>query len=325
MAESLTIPPLRLNTGANGSQLNFHQLYIFYAVASYHSFSRAAEALDITQPAVSIQIQELEKALGATLFHRRSRGLRVTEIGETVFSYAQQIFSLSNKLLETVQEMHGLQTGRLTLGASTTPGEFVLPLAIGQFRRSYPGIQVEMSIANTRSVVQRILNRELDLGMVGDHPQPPSDELEIIDYLIDEIVLVAAPTHPLAQTGPLTLQQVADQGLIVREEGSATRSTAERYFSQMGVKPHIALSLGSNQAVKQAAVAGGGVGVISRLGVTAEVKAGMLIILDVGDWDCRRTLILVRPKDRYLSPAQRAFIQFLEAERPALSQEFLPN
>jgi DNA-binding transcriptional LysR family regulator len=325
MAESLTIQPLRLSTGATGSQLNFHQLYIFYAVASYHSFSRAAEALDITQPAVSIQIQELEKALGATLFHRRSRGLRVTEVGETVYSYAQQIFSLSNKLLETVQEMHGLQTGRLTLGASTTPGEFVLPLAIGQFRQVYPGIQVEMSIANTRSVVQRILSREIDLGMVGDHPQPPSDELEIIDYLVDEIALVAAPTHPVAQAQSLTLQQVAEQGLIVREEGSATRNTAERYFAQMGVTPYIALSLGSNQAVKQAAVAGGGVGVISRLGVAAEVKAGMLVILNVEGWDCRRSLILVRPKDRYLSPAQRAFIQFLETERPGPSIEALAN
>jgi DNA-binding transcriptional LysR family regulator len=325
MAESLTIQPLRLSTGATGSQLNFHQLYIFYAVASYHSFSRAAEALDITQPAVSIQIQELEKALGATLFHRRSRGLRVTEVGEIVYSYAQQIFSLSNKLLETVQEMHGLQTGRLTLGASTTPGEFVLPLAIGQFRQVYPGIQVEMSIANTRSVVQRILSREIDLGMVGDHPQPPSDELEIIDYLVDEIALVAAPTHPVAQAQSLTLQQVAEQGLIVREEGSATRNTAERYFAQMGVTPYIALSLGSNQAVKQAAVAGGGVGVISRLGVAAEVKAGMLVILSVEGWDCRRSLILVRPKDRYLSPAQRAFIQFLETERPGPSIEALAN
>src|SRR5918996_4645039 len=220
MENTTSLLPIRMSTEVGGSQLNFHQLYIFYAVATHHSFSRAAEALDITQPAVSIQIQELEKALGATLFHRRSRGLRVTEVGETVYSYAQQIFSLSNKLLETVQEMHGLQTGRLTLGASTTPGEFVLPLAIGQFRQVYPGIQVEMSIANTRSVVQRILSREIDLGMVGDHPQPPSDELEIIDYLVDEIALVAAPTHPVAQAQSLTLQQVAEQGLIVREEGS---------------------------------------------------------------------------------------------------------
>jgi DNA-binding transcriptional LysR family regulator len=313
-----------MSTEVGGSQLNFHQLYIFYAVATHHSFSRAAEALDITQPAVSIQIQELEKSLGATLFHRRSRGLRLTEVGETVMAYSQQIFSLSSKLLETIQELHGLQLGRLTLGASTTPGEFVLPLAVGQFRRSHPGIQVELSLANTRSIVQRILNHEIDLGMVGDWPQQQSEELELTNYLNDEIVLVAAPDHPVAKLRPLSLEQVIGHGLIVREEGSATRSTAERCFTDLGVTPVVALSLGSNQAVKQAAVAGGGIGVISRLGITAEVRAGMLTILQVENWDCRRPLILVRPKDRYLSPAQRAFLEFLETERPALTLEALP-
>jgi DNA-binding transcriptional LysR family regulator len=312
-----------MSTEVGGSQLNFHQLYIFYAVATHHSFSRAAEALDITQPAVSIQIQELEKSLGATLFHRRSRGLRLTEVGETVMAYSQQIFSLSSKLLETIQELHGLQLGRLTLGASTTPGEFVLPLAVGQFRRSHPGIQVELSLANTRSIVQRILNHEIDLGMVGDWPQQQSEELELTNYLNDEIVLVAAPDHPVAKLRPLSLEQVIGHGLIVREEGSATRSTAERCFTDLGVTPVVALSLGSNQAVKQAAVAGGGIGVISRLGITAEVRAGMLTILQVENWDCRRPLILVRPKDRYLSPAQRAFLEFLETERPALTMEAL--
>jgi DNA-binding transcriptional LysR family regulator len=192
---------------------------------------------------------------------------------------------------------------------------------VGQFHKTHPGIQVEMSLANTRSIVQRILNREIDLGMVGDWPQQNSDELELIDYLTDEIVLIAAPTHPVAQAGTLTPQQVIEQGLIVREEGSATRSTAERYFTEMGVTPRIALSLGSNQAVKQAALAGGGIGVISRLGVVAEVRAGMLNILNVDKWDCRRPLILVRPKDRYLSPAQRAFLEFLETERPAPTLE----
>jgi DNA-binding transcriptional LysR family regulator len=310
-----------MSTEVGGSQLNFHQLYIFYAVATHHSFSRAAEALDITQPAVSIQIQELEKSLGATLFHRRSRGLRLTEVGETVMAYSQQIFSLSSKLLETIQELHGLQLGRLTLGASTTPGEYVLPLAVGQFRKTHPGIQVEMSLGNTRSIIQRILNREIDLGMVGDWPQQQSDELELIDYLNDEIVLVAAPSHPAAHMQSLSLQQVIGHGLIVREEGSATRSTAERYFADHGVTPVVALSLGSNQAVKQAAAAGGGIGVISRLGVAAEVRAGMLTILKVDNWDCQRPLILVRPKDRYLSPAQRAFLDFLETERPAPTLE----
>lgn len=319
MVDKPVVKPIKLNTGVGGKQINFHQLYIFYAVASHHSFSRAAEALEITQPAVSIQIQELEKSLGATLFHRRTRGLRPTEIGETVFSYAQQIFSLSDKLLETINEMHGLQSGRLTLGASTTPGEYVLPLAVGQFRRDHSGIQVNMHIANTRAIVQSIQNREIDLGMVGERPDQPSDDLEFIDYMTDEIVLVAAPSHPAAHDSKLTLQKVVDLGLIIREEGSATRNTAERYFTDAGIAPKVALSLGSNQAVKQAALAGGGIGVISRLGVTAEVKAGMLTILDVPGWDCRRPLILVRPKDRYLSPAQRAFLDFLEAERPALA------
>ena len=317
--------PPRISTDVGGKQINFHQLYIFYAVATHHSFSRAAEALEITQPAVSIQIQELEKSLGATLFHRRTRGLRPTEIGETVFAYAQQIFSLSGKLLETIDEMHGLQSGRLTLGASTTPGEYVLPLAVGQFRRDHPGIQVNLHIANTRSIVQSILNREIDLGMVGERPEQ-ADDLEFTDYMTDEIVLVAAPTHGAAHKANLTLQQVVDLGLIIREEGSATRSTAERYFTDAGVVPVVALSLGSNQAVKQAALAGGGIGIISRLGVTAEVKAGMLTILDVPGWDCRRPLILVCTRDRYLSPAQRAFLDFLDAQRPflALKHDDLP-
>ena len=303
-------------TGSAGAQVNFHQLYIFHAAASHLSFSRAAEALDITQPAVSIQIQELEKSLGVTLFHRRPRGLRITEVGEAVYGYSQQIFALSNKLVETVQEIQDLKSGRLILGASTTPGEFVLPMAVGQFRQMYPGIRVELVIANTRAIIQRILNREIDLGMVGDRDQEHASELEMVDYLDDEIVLVAAPSHPAAQVQPVTPGQVLEYGLIVRETGSATRQTAERHFESLGLSPRVVLELGSNQAVKQAAAAGGGVGVISRLGVTAELKAGMLVILQVAGWHCQRPLILIHPKDRYLSPAQKAFRHFLITQRP---------
>ena len=311
-------PQLKFSTrGGNGSgTLNFHQLYIFYAVASHRSFSRAAETLSITQPAVSIQVQELEKFLGAALFHRRTRGLRITEVGETVFAYAQQIFSLSGKLLETLEEIHNLQTGRLALGASTTPGEYLLPLAVGRFRQLYPGISVELSIANTRSITQRILNQELDLGMVGRHPTTGQDELGIIDYMEDEIILVAAPNHPLAQQDRVTPEQVVEAGLILREPGSATRNTAEEAFNDLGITPVAALSLGSNQALKQAAMAGGGVAVISQMGVTAEARAGMLVTLAVENWDCRRPLTLIYPKERQLSPSKQAFLEYLQAERP---------
>ncbi|MCS5669821.1 MAG: LysR family transcriptional regulator [Dehalococcoidia bacterium] len=307
------------NGARSSGQLNFHQLYIFQTVASHLSFSRAAEAMEITQPAVSIQVQELEKFLGVTLFHRRSRGLRITEAGEAVLAYSLQIFALSSQLMETVQEMEDLQSGRLVLGASSTPGEYVLPMIVGRFRQIYPGIRVELAIGNTRTIVQRILDREMALGMVGDHVEEHSSELEIVDFQDDEIVLVAAPSHLAAGSVRPSAEQMMELGLIAREEGSATRSAAERQFRELGFTPRVAFELGSNQAVKQAAMAGGGIGIISRLGITAEVAAGMLVVLDVVGWDCRRPLTLIQTKDRYLSPSQRAFREFLMAERPSFS------
>ena len=307
------------NRGSSGGQLNFHQLHIFQMVATHLSFSRAAEAMEITQPAVSIQVQELEKFLGITLFHRRPRGLRITEAGDAVLAYSQQIFALSSQLVDTVQEMEDLQTGHLVLGASTTPGEYVLPLMVGRFRQVYPGIHVELVIGNTRTIIQRILDRDMDLGMVGDHVEEHSNELEMVDFQDDEIVMVAAPSHPAASMVNPTVEQIVDHGLIMREEGSATRLSAERLLRELGVVPKIAIELGSNQAVKQAASACGGIGIISRLGITAELKANMLTVLDVQGWECRRPLTLIQPKDRYLSPSQRAFREFLMEERLSFS------
>ena len=319
MTDAPFLPSLRPINGHQGSPLNFHQLYIFYAVAAHHSFSRAAAALNITQPAVSIQVQELEKFIGAPLFHRRARGLQITDMGEAMYAYAQQIFALSGKMLETMDEIHNLQSGYLTLAASATPGEYLLPQALGRFRQLYPGIQVRMYIGNTQTVLQRLLNQELDLGMVGGHPPPQHNELAFIDYLEDDIILVASPDHPLAQRRRVTTAQAIAAGLILREPGSATRNAAERQLARLGLETTAALSLGSNQAIKLTAAAGGGVGVISRSGIVAEVKAGMLTPLPVSDWRCRRPLTLIYPRERQLSPTQQAFLDFLQRERAALT------
>ena len=307
------------NTAASGVQSNFHQLHIFQMGANHLSFSRAAEAMAITQPAVSIQVQELEKFLGITLFHRRPRGLKITEAGNAVLAYAQQIFVLSNQLVYTIQEMEDLHSGRLVLGASSTPGEYVLPLVVGRFRQTYPGIQVELVIGNTRNIMQRILDGDMDLGMIGDSVEESSSELEIVDFQDDEIILVASPSHPVHSLDNPSIEQIMELGLVAREQGSATRLAAERQFRNLGTMPRIAVELGSNQAVKQAASAGGGIGIISRLGITAELNAGMLKVLDVAGWECRRQLTLIQPKDRYLSPSQRAFREFLMAERHSFS------
>ena len=300
-------------------ELNFHQLYIFAAVARCGSFSRAADQLRISQRAVSIQVHELEKSLGFPLFHRRARGLSLTEVGETVLHYAIRIFALTSEMQGAVLDIQELRMGHLTLGASTTPGEYILPIAIGRFRQIYPNVRVELAISNTAAIVNRILARELDLGMVGNRPTTGANELEMVDYITDEIVMVASPSHPLAVRPSVLLSEVMEAGLVIREEGSATRKAAEHSFAQRGVEPQVAMDLGSNQAIKQTAAAGVGVGVISRHGVTAEVKAGLLQVLDVEGWHCTRPLTLIYTKGKRLLPAQQAFLDLLQRERPVPS------
>lgn len=298
------------------TELNFHQILIFYTVARCGSFSRAAEEMDISQPAVSIQVHDLENALGLSLLNRRARGLRLTEAGEIVYGYAHRIFSLSSELEEAVQDIKGLRTGQLILGASTTPGEYILPVAIGRFRQLYPEIQVRLEISNTRTIVKQILHREIDLGMIGSRPDDEKEALEMTTYVEDEIVLVTGPDHILAKKSRISLEDVAEAGLVTREEGSATRKTAEEWFANLGVQPRIAIELGSNQAVKLATEAGAGVGVVSRFGIGAEVSTGRLRVLDVDAWRCIRPLTLVYLKEKRLSPAQRAFLHLLENEHP---------
>ena len=297
------------------TEFNFHQLRIFYTVARQGGFSRAAKALEISQPAVSIQVQDLEKTLGVPLFHRRSKGLQLTEIGETVYGYVHRIFGLTTELGEAVQDIRGLKAGHLTIGASTTPGEYILPVAVGRFRRRYPDIEVELKISNTRSIVSQIHQRELDIGMIGSALEG-DDALETSTYVMDEIVLVAAPDHPLAVERSANLQDVMKAGLVIREVGSATRQAAEECFAHLGITPKVAMELGSNQAVKLAAESGVGVGVVSRFGIGAEVKAGLLKVLQVTDWECIRPLTLVYLKEKRLSPAQNAFLEILETEHP---------
>ena len=272
--------------------------------------------MDISQPAVSIQVQDLEKALGLTLLHRKARALQLTGAGEKVYNYAHRIFSLSTEMFEAIQDIQGLKSGNLTLGASTTPGEYILPVAIGKFRQQHPGIQVELKISNTRSIVNHILQRELDLGMVGNVPEGNRGDLEVSEYVMDEIVLVVSPDHPLASFKGVSLEQIMEFGMVVREEGSATRDIAEQCFAKLGLHPTIAMEMGSNQAVKLAAETGVGIGVISRYGIGAEVKAELLTVLDVEGWICTRPLTVVYLKEKHLSPSQRAFLHLLETERP---------
>lgn len=293
---------------------NFHQLRVFHLVADLKSFSRAAEELSISQPAVSIQVRELENRMGTTLIHRLRRGLQLTDTGQAVFSYSQRIFSLADEMELAVQEIQGLRSGRLTIGSSTTPGEFILPMAIGRFRNRYLGVEVSLSISNTRSVIEMILSRELDLGMAG---APVSLEgLASFPYVSDDIVIIAAPGHPLAQSSGVSLQDLEGQDFILREPGSATRQAAESCLDNYGISVKPVMELGSNQAVKGAVAAGLGLGMLSRFGVVPDTIAGLITVLPVTGWECQRPLTVFFRDDKLLPSAQQAFLQFLREERP---------
>jgi DNA-binding transcriptional LysR family regulator len=292
---------------------NFHQLYIFFKVARLQSFSKAAQELSISQPAVSIQVRELENSLGTSLLHRMRRELRLTETGEAVFSYTQRIFALAEEMHSVVQDIQGLHSGKLTIGSSTTPGEYILPWLIGKFRREHAGIQVSMTIANTQSVIDQIYAHELDLGMAGSPVNIKG--LASFPYVQDNIVVISAPNHPLAQQEKISIRELRKHDFIMREPGSATRKTAEVLLNARNIEPQVTMELGSNEAIKRAVAAGLGLGVLSEFSVTPDVAAGMIKVLQVSRWECHRQLSVFYRDDKYLSAAQSAFLEFLRNDQ----------
>lgn len=281
-------------------------------VARMQSFSKAAQELSISQPAVSIQVRELENSLGASLLHRMRRELRLTETGEAVFSYTQRIFALANEMHRVVQDIQGLHTGRLTIGSSTTPGEYILPWLIGKFRQKYSSIQVSLSISNTQSVIDQIYTHELDVGMAGSPVNLKG--LASFPYVLDRLVIIASPNHPLAEQEEIHMRELRQHDFIMREVGSATRKTAEDLLNAGRVEPRVTMELGSNEAIKRAVAAGLGLGILSEFAITPDVSAGLIKVLKVNRWDCNRQLSVFYRDDKYLSAAQHAFIEFLRTD-----------
>jgi DNA-binding transcriptional LysR family regulator len=301
------------------SPLNFHRLRIFYTVARLGSFSRAAEELSISQPAVSIQVQAMERSMGAILFHRRRRDHQLTETGRIVYDYAQRLFALANEMQQVLDDLQGVRAGTLTLGASTTPGEYILPTLIGRFQRQFPGVEVSLHIHNSQAIVQQIQRRELDLAVVGAQVEDP--ELVVEPYVLDEIVVIAAPSHPLAQESPVPLRALENHPFILREEGSATRRTAEADLQARDVRVKVAMEMGSNEALKRAVASGSALGLVSRYAIGPELAASLLTVVPVKGWRCTRPLSIIYRQDKHLTSAQEAFLTFLREEQGALLPE----
>jgi DNA-binding transcriptional LysR family regulator len=293
-----------------------YRLQVFYAVATSGSFSRAArEVLHISQPAVSKHVQALEDELGVPLFQRLGKRVILTEAGRIVQHYAEQVFALATDTQRALQELHGLQRGTLRLGASSTPGIYLLPPVLATFVQRYPGITLEIEIANSQRVVDGVLARQWDLGMIGiplEHPH-----LHVQPHWRDTLVLIVAPHHRLATRSAVTLADLSEETWIFREAGSASGQVVKEVLSGAHLGQAHTLILPGSEGVKQAVMAGLGIAMVSRFAITLEVQQGALRVLPLIDVQAERDLCLIWRQDSHLPAAVRAFLEVLHERAPA--------
>ncbi len=289
--------------------MTLHQLRIFNAVARHQSYSRAAEELRLTQPAVSAQVHELERTLGVTFFERVGRSIVLTEAGKELLAYAQKVCTLTEEARTAMEELEGLQRGRIALAAVSTAGAYVLPSLLGAFRGRYPGISISLEVTNRAIVRDRLLHNEVDLVVMG---RPPEGVAHVAaPFLSDELVVIASPAHPLAKSKRIPVKWLAQEVLIAREVGSGTRMNADEFFHQQGVKVSVGLELSDNSAVKEAVAAGLGIALLSRHALRMELALRRLVVLDVQGLPLTRQWNVVYREDKRLSRAAVAFRAFL--------------
>jgi DNA-binding transcriptional LysR family regulator len=290
--------------------MDTRQLQAFCAVVEKKSFSQAAEQLGVTQPAVSLQVRALEQRLGQSLLDRSGRRVEPTEAGRRLYRSAQRMLALEEQLLDEVSADDGRLTGTLAIGASTGPGAHFVPLLLCEFQREHPDLHVALSIWDTQTVIDRVVDRQLELGVVGALRRHRSLEFEPL--VRDEIVLAVPPGHDAAG-GTISLDDLKEETLIVMQEGAGVRQVVEEELRRAGlrlrgVEPK--LELGLQESVKSAVAAGYGVAFISRTAIEGELAAGRLAAAQVEGVEPARQIYIVRARGRSATRAADAFLSF---------------
>ncbi|MBI2206483.1 MAG: LysR family transcriptional regulator [Candidatus Rokubacteria bacterium] len=295
--------------------MTLRQLEVFMAVARERSFSLAARRIHLSQPTLSEHVHELERELDTPLFVRRGRTVTLTDAGRVFEPYAARIVTTVGDARQAVAEVDGLARGSLLIGASTTPGVYVLPRIIGAFRRRYPGVDVTLKIGNSRTIEEAVRANDFDLGVVGGHGLAPGEHC-LAAGLVDELVLIVPPDHPWARRRAIEPSRLATQPMLTREEGSATRQVAERALQRADVRFSIAMELDHPEAIKQAVMAGLGVAFVSIHAVRGEVATGRLRTLRVRGVAIQRHFHVIHHEARTLSASARAFMELLAPAKP---------
>lgn len=294
------------------SRVTVHQLRIFRTVAERHSFSRAAEQLNLSQPAVSHQVKALTEAIGSPLFELIGRRTQPTETGRLLLEHAGRILGEFDAAGRALDELHGLQRGLLRVVGDTTVGIYVLPDVLGAFHERYPGVDVRLDVGNRQYVHDSLAANEADIAVVGRPGQRPDLALTIRPFLDNELIAIAAPSHRFAKNARIPLARFASEPMILREAGSGTRETAEATLATAGRPIDVVMELGSNGALKRAVARGLGVSIVSRYAVGLELQLGLLVELPVVGFPLARQWHLVHRRDRRFGPVGEAFLEFVE-------------
>jgi LysR family transcriptional regulator, low CO2-responsive transcriptional regulator len=289
--------------------INLHQLATFQVVAKHCSYVRAAEELHFSQPAVSAQIRLLEDAMGIKLFDKIGRKTHLTQAGEELYLYSQKIFTLIDETLEAMEALRSPHYGRLSVGADTTVGTYVIPRLLGKFHQMYPDVEITLEVFNRGYLVDALVNNHVDMVVMGKIPTEVS--VFAAPFAPNELVLVAPPTHRLAGSIHASFAELAREHFLLREMGSGTRSSLESAFQEAGIPLQVSMQVGNNSAIKQGVAAGLGIALISRVALEMELETHRLVILDVEGFPIMKQWRLVHLKDKNLSATARAFKLFM--------------
>ncbi|HTN93304.1 MAG TPA: LysR family transcriptional regulator [Gallionella sp.] len=291
--------------------LTLRQLQVFESAAAKLNFSQAAKQLYLSQPAVSMQIKQLEESIGLPLFEQMGKKIYLTEAGRELFHYCRNITQQLAEMESVFEAMKGLGHGKLTISVVNTANYFT-PKLLARFCRRYPDINVILQVANRDAVLKQLADNSTDVAILG----LPPDGLDISaePFLDNPLVVIAAPDNPLAKQKRIKFSKLAEENFLSREPGSGTRSAMERVFAQHKVQPHIIMEVETNEAIKQAVQAGMGLGILSLHSIELELETKRLAMLNVEDFPLMRSWYVAHRSNKRLSGAALAFRDFLLTE-----------
>jgi len=287
--------------------MDVRDLQVFLSVAKHLHYTRAAEEVNLSQPSVSVRMRQLERDLGSKLFEQLGKKVALTEAGQLLVPYATRVIAAMSDAREAMDGLQGLECGAIRIGASTTPGMYLIPRTIAHFKRRYPKIEVHLAVKDTRQIEDGVIRNEFDFGFVGGHLA--GDEVDVLPWITDEIILIVPPGHLLARKRSVTPQDLCSEKFIFRERGSATRAVVDSHLRKFHVDAEAVMEIENPESVKKAVQNGLGIAFISAFAAATDLKAKTLVAVEIRNLIIRRELKIVFRRDKHLSRAAQAFIE----------------